>query len=123
MKMRLPLLAVFLVLQGGAALACSCIRISLDEAVARAPVVFEGRVLATRTNAAEQRLVARVAATRWMKGRARPTVFVETTTAPAMCGYPLVQGRVYTFGAGYDKRGRLVTDMCAMVPLNPSRRP
>lgn len=123
MKMRLSLLAFLATAQAGSALACSCIPVSFDEAAARAPVVFEGRVLATRTIPGEHRLVARVAATKWTKGRARSTVFVETTTAPAMCGYPLVQGRVYTFGAGYDKRGHLVTDMCAMVPLNPSRRP
>ena len=121
MKMRLPLLAFLAAAQAGSALACSCVPASFDEVVARAPGVFEGRVLATRTVAAEQRVVARVAATKWTKGRARPIVLVESTTAPGMCGYPLVQGRVYTFGAGYDKRGRLVTDMCAMAPLDARR--
>ena len=94
---------------------------SFEEAVAQTSVVFEGRVLEARDIADERSLVARVDALAWRKGRPRRSVVVVTASASVMCGYPLVPGRSYTFGGAFDRRGRLATNMCVMVPLNARR--
>jgi hypothetical protein len=115
------LAALLIVAHAAPALACSCVRMSFEETVARTPAVFEGRVLETRDIAAEHSLVARVDASAWRKGRPRRSVVVVTSSASTMCGYPLVPGRTYTFGGAFDRRGRLATNMCVMVPLNSPR--
>lgn len=113
--------ALLIAAPAGSALACSCVHMSFEEAVAQTSVVFEGRVLEARDIADERSLVARVDALAWRKGRPRRSVVVVTASASVMCGYPLVPGRSYTFGGAFDRRGRLATNMCVMVPLNARR--
>lgn len=115
------LAALLVAAHAGSALACSCVHMSFEETVARTPVVFEGRVVEAHDIASEHSLVARVDARAWRKGRPRRSVVVVTSSVPTMCGYPLVPGRAYTFGGAFDRRGRLATNMCVMVPLNSPR--
>ena len=101
------------------AFACSCAPLTFEQAVAHLSVVFEGRVIAAETNESEYSLVARVSVARRIKGGVDETASVVTSSASSMCGYPLVAGDVLTFGGDFDSRGRLTTNMCVMVPLNP----
>ena len=123
MHLRAKLLAALFVLsQAGPAWSCSCVPMSMQQATATTPVVFEGRVIDTRTIESERSLVARVIVVRRTKGSVRKHVSVVTSSASTLCGYPLAAGDVLTFGGAFDRRGRLATNMCLMVPLNPVGR-
>jgi hypothetical protein len=121
--MRLSLALAIFAAQAIEARACSCARLSFDETFSRAPVVVEGRVVDLQKSVRDRTIIARVTSTRWIKGIPRVDVFVVTTSVPGLCGYPLTVDRTYTFGGDFDNRGRLATNMCIMVPLNPSARP
>ena len=103
-------------------LACSCAPLSFDQVVSRAPVVFVGAVRSVGASVRKQQSVADVSVQNWIKGRQRGRISVVTALASTMCGYPMSAGQTYTFAGSFDRRQRLVTDMCLMVPLNEARR-
>jgi hypothetical protein len=103
-------------------LACSCAPLSFDQVVARVPVVFAGSVRSVSASIRKQQSVADVSVQHWIKGVRRNRIRVVTALDSTMCGYPMSTGRTYTFAGSLDRRGRLATDMCLMVPLNDARR-
>ena len=103
----------------GPAFACKCAVTSREQAISTAPVVFEGRVVSTRTNGSAQ--VTTVSVVRAIKGVSNgETVKVRSLTQSAACGYDFRDaGKTLTVGGEPAGRGMLSVRRCTMYNLNP----
>jgi hypothetical protein len=120
MAKTLAAASLMLLAFGTSALACSCVRIATDAVLAQSQVAFRGRVVATRIVDGGRRLMARVVVTAKVKSHVPSRMIVTTSNQPGLCGYPMIEGRVYLFAGSLDDNGELAVNMCSMVPLNSS---
>jgi hypothetical protein len=102
-----------------ASAACSCARQTRDQAIAKASVVFTGRLLNTRRDGDHN--FARLETVQLLKGSAPPVIEVMTPVSPAACGYEFTGGQVVTVAATLRQQ-QYETDSCAMAVLNPPKR-
>lgn len=142
---RLLLLATaFVLVSAGAVLACSCMRSTPEEALARSTVVFEGRVVAIAPFREASELVleggcatedcetsfsetthsveasgfeVRFSVTRQWKGVSTEEVVVRTASDSAACGYAFEAERDYVVYASRDEGGTLFTGLCDRTAL------
>lgn len=105
----------------GEAAACSCIRMTREEVIERAPLAFRGHVRSVRNTRSGRDEIAFVHVDATFKGAVPRYLRTISTKVPAMCGYPLRAGRSYDFAGALDSRRRLHITMCGMVPLNITR--
>ncbi|MDB5531901.1 MAG: Tissue inhibitor of metalloproteinase, partial [Hyphomicrobiales bacterium] len=77
--------------------ACSCAKQTRDQVVAKASLVFTGRMLSTRRDGANN--FARVETVQLLKGSAQPVVEVMTPASAAACGYEFPSGQVVAVAA------------------------
>ncbi len=99
--------------------ACSCKKMTREQAVAATPVVFEGRVLRVRKEG--NSVYADIEAARVLKGSVPRVVEVGTHASSAACGYTFRVGQTLTVGASLSQM-QFSTNMCTMVPLNAGAR-
>lgn len=111
--------AMFAVLAASPALACKCAVVARDLTVALTPLVFEGRVLAIRTQGTAQ--VTTVLVTNPIKGVSKGvTLTVKSHTQSASCGYDFREAeKTLTIGGEATGRNTLSVRRCAMFNLNP----
>jgi hypothetical protein len=113
----LAFLVIALAVPLDAALACSCMRMTGAETIAKAKVAFAGTVESVRNLPGHQQR-ATVKVSERLKGDVPATIEVTTSTMDSLCGYPLQSGRSYRFAGTPDADGRLPIGLCTMLPLN-----
>ena len=101
--------------------ACSCVRETREQVMARVAVAFEGEVIAVRSVNGRRGVVGEVAVRRVFKGAPPTVVRVETAASSTVCGWPMAAGDRRTFGGVWGSNGHLQTNMCTMAPLQPRR--
>jgi hypothetical protein len=107
----IPLLMLF----PTAAHACSCMRIAPEGYRQQAAVIVEGKVMnVKREGDINGRVIARIAVSKLVKGKAPKTLTVTTGGNSAMCGVEFQKGRTGEFLLSREN-GRFSTNLCLMI--------
>ena len=101
------------------ALACSCARMTREQAIASVTAVFEGRVMRVRREGGF--VYADVEMSRVIKGSVPRVVEVRTRDNSAACGYPFKASERLTVGVEFAQQ-QFSTNLCVMGPLNGRSR-
>ena len=121
MPWRTILAVAGLLLSAQAASACSCLRSTRAEVIAKANVVFTGTVRAIRVAPDIHRHFATVSVTARTKGRVADTIVVSTGSETSLCGYPMQAGKTYRFAGTPNAQGQVPVMLCNMLVLNGER--
>lgn len=102
--------------------ACSCIHSTPEQAIQRAPVIFEGRVVAMsrtpRTDRQGDAVTSSIEVTGRWKGEVPDRLVLHGSTASSLCGWaPRAVGQELTFYVAPARDGDgFVTNLCTMLP-------
>lgn len=120
-----PYRAVQLLIAGAAAavfsspaLACRCENLTRAQAIARADLVFEGRVLRVRTE--RDSVYADIETLRPLKGSVPRRIEVGSRRSAAACGVIFKQGQRSVFAVSFAEQ-QFTANSCLMNAVNGNR--